>query len=202
MRFRHVDLTGGAAWRLIPTRVPSADLLARVADPSDYDLLNALEARTNRRIQAFGHANAYVAAAFAYSLGGTPSRFNDGTWGTIYVALEPETALEEVRSWQARYLTGDRAPATRLDFRMLLGTLEGSFLDIRRADLPAVYAPDDYGPSQAFAREHRETERGLAYASVRRSGGSCVVGFKPETVRDLRHHHQVVMSWDGTKLEI
>ena len=82
MRFRHVDLEGRNAWRLIPTRVPSADLLARVADPTDYDLLNALEAKTNRRIQAFGHANPYVAAAFAYSLGGTPSRFNDGTWGT------------------------------------------------------------------------------------------------------------------------
>src|SRR5208283_875112 len=85
MSFPHVDLSGAKAWRLIPTRVPSADLLARVADPADHDLLNALEAQTNRRIQAFGHANVYVAAAFAYSLGGTPSRFNDGTWGTIYV---------------------------------------------------------------------------------------------------------------------
>ena len=106
MNLLSVDLSGAQAWRLIPTRVPSADLLARVANPTDYDLLNALDAQTNRRIQAFGHANLYVAAAFAYSLGGTPSRFNDGTWGTIYVGLEPETALEEVRFWQARYLKG------------------------------------------------------------------------------------------------
>jgi RES domain-containing protein len=198
----HVDLTGAVIWRLIPTRVPSADLLARIADPADYDLLNALEARTNRRIQVFGHANAYVSAAFAYSLGGTPSRFNDGTWGTIYVALEPETALEEVRFWQARYLKGDRAPATRLDFRMLQGALAGSFLDIRRAELPEVCAADDYSASQRFAREHRLRERGLAYASVRAPGGGCVVGFWPETVRELRHHHQVVMSWDGAEMRI
>jgi hypothetical protein len=202
MRLKHVDLTGTKAWRLIPTRVPSADLLARVADPADYDLLNALEARSNRRIRAFGHANAYVAAAFAYSLGGTPSRFNNGTWGTIYVALEPETALEEVRFWQARYLRGDRSPATRLDFRMLLGTLEGAFLDIRHARLPAVYAPDDYRAGQRFARERRSTERGLAYASVRSAGGSAVVGFRPETVRELKHHHQVVMAWDGAHLAL
>lgn len=202
MNFKSVDLTGAQAWRLIPTRVPSEDLLARVADPADYDLLNALEARTNRRIQAFGHANPYVAAAFAYSLGGTPSRFNDGTWGTIYVALEPETALEEVRFWQARYLKGDRAPATRMDFRMLVGTLDGLFLDIRRARLPAVYARDAYDASQQFARERRRTERGLAYASLRAQGGSAVVGFRPETVRELRHHHQVVMSWDGAQLAL
>lgn len=202
MTFKPVDLTGTQAWRLIPTRVPSADLLARVADPADYDLLNALEAQSNRRIQGFGHANPYVAAAFAYSLGGTPSRFNDGTWGTIYVALEPETALEEVRFWQARYLKGDRAPATRMDFRMLVGTLDGPFLDIRRAALPAVYAPDSYSASQEFAREHRLTERGLAYASLRAPGGSAVVGFRPETVRELSHHHQVVMSWNGAQLEI
>jgi RES domain-containing protein len=202
MTFKSVDLTSAQAWRLIPTRVPSADLLARVADPADYDLLNVLEAQSNRRIQAFGHANPYVAAAFAYSLGGTPSRFNDGAWGTIYVALEPETALEEVRFWQARYLKGDRSPATRMDFRMLVGTLGGLFLDIRKARLPAVYAPDSYVASQQFAREHRLTERGLAYASVRAPGGSAVVGFRPETVRELRHHHQVVMSWDGAQLEL
>jgi hypothetical protein len=202
MRFKHIDLTGVKAWRLIPTRVPSADLLARVADPADYDLLNALEARSNRRIQAFGHANAYVAAAFAYSLGGTPSRFNDGTWGTIYVALEPETALEEVRFWQARYLKGDHSPATRLDFRMLLGTLEGTFMDIRHGRLPAVYAHDDYSAAQQFAREHPSSERGLAYASVRAAGGTAVVGFQHETVRELKHHHQVVMAWDGARLAL
>jgi hypothetical protein len=200
MRPRHLDLTGNNAWRLIPTRVPSVDLLARIADPSDYDLLNALEAKTNPRIPAFGPANAYVAAAFAYSLGGTPSRFNDGTWGTIYVGLEPETVLEEVRFWQARYLKGDRAAPTRMDFRMLLGILEGVFLDLRQADLPALQAPDDYNASQRFAREHRVLERGFAYWSVRAKGGSCVVGFRPETVRDLKHHHQVVMSWDGTRM--
>ena len=202
MRSRRVDLSGRDAWRLIPTRVPSADLLARIADPTDYDLLNALEAKTNRRIQAFGHANAYVAAAFAYSLGGTPSRFNDGTWGTIYVALEAETALEEVRFWQARYLKGDRAEAARLDFRMLLGSLEGAFLDLREARIPGLYAPDDYHAAQRFARDHRAAERGLAYRSVRAAGGTCVVGFRPETVRDLKHHHQVVMAWDGKGLAI
>lgn len=197
---RHVDLTGRSAWRLIPTRVPSADLLARVAVPSDYDLLNELEARTNRRIQAFGHANVHVAAAFAYSLGGTPSRFNDGTWGTIYVALEPETALEEVRFWQARYLKGDRAEASRMDFRMLWGTLDGAFLDLRQAKVPGLYDPDDYHVSQRFARGHRAAERGLAYTSVRAEGGTCVVGFRPETVRELKHHHQVVMTWDGARM--
>lgn len=202
MTFPQVDLTGKSAWRLIPTRVPSADLLARVADPADYDLLTLLEARSNRRIQAFGHVNVYVAAAFAYSLGGTPSRFNDGTWGTIYVGLEPETALEEVRFWQSRYLKGDRAPATRLDFRMLAGTLDGTFLDLRGAGLRAELDPDSYDASQAFARVHRRHERGFAYPSLRAPGGSCVVGFLPETVRDLKHHHQVVMAWDGKELGI
>jgi RES domain-containing protein len=202
MMLHHVDLTGGSAWRLIPTRVPSADLLARVADPSDYALLNALEARTNRRIQAFGHANAYVAAAFACSLGGIPSRFNDGTWGTIYVALEPETALKEVRFWQARYLKGDRAEATRMEFRMLWGALEGAFLDLRHAKIPGLYAPDSYEASQHFAREHRAAEHGLVYPSVRAEAGTCVVGFRPETVRELKHHHHVVMSWDGARMSL
>ena len=201
MTFPPIDLSGVRAWRLIPTRVPSADLLARVADPGDFDLLTALEARSNRRIQAFGHVNVYVAAAFAYSLGGTPSRFNDGTWGTFYVAMEPETALEEVRFWQGRYLLGDRAEATRMDFRMLLGSLEGTFLELRHARSLGL-AGEDYRASQDFARLHRASERGLAYASVRRAEGNCVVGFRPDTVRDLRYHHQVVMSWDGVRMNL
>ena len=49
MNLAHVDLSGARAWRLIPTRVPSADLLARVADPSDYDLPK----RSNREIDTF-----------------------------------------------------------------------------------------------------------------------------------------------------
>jgi hypothetical protein len=202
MSLPHVDLSGAKAWRLIPARVPSAGLLARVADPADYDLLNALEAQTNRRIQAFGHAKVYVAAAFAYSLGGTPSRFNDGTWGTLYVGLEAEPALEEVRFWQARYLKGDRAPATRLDFRMLSGALEGAFLDLRHAGHRAEFDPDSHGASQAFARAHRQTGPGLAHPSLRAPGGSCVVGFRIDTVRDLKHHHQVVMAWDGKGLAL
>jgi hypothetical protein len=116
--------------------------------------------------------------------------------------MEPETALEEVCFWQARYLKGDRAGATRMDFRMLLGTLEGAFLDLRLAKIPGLYAADDYSAGQRFAREHRASERGLAYASVRAAAGNCVVGFRPETVRDLKHHHQVVMSWDGSRMTL
>jgi hypothetical protein len=59
-----------------------------------------------------------------------------------------------------------------------------------------------YGASRQFARGHRQPVRGLAYASVRAVGGSAVVGFRPETVRDLKHHHQVVMSWDGSQLAL
>ncbi len=43
---------------------------------------------------------------------------------------------------------------------------------------------------------------GLAYPSLRAPGGSCVVGFRIDTVRDLKHHHQVVMAWDGKELAL
>jgi len=85
---------------------------------------------------------------------------------------------------------------------MLLGSLEGAFLDLRRNRIPGLDDPDDYGASQRFAREHRASERGLAYASVRAAGGGCVVGFRPETLRGLKHHHQVVMSWDGSRMTL
>lgn len=73
---------------------------------------------------------------------------------------------------------------------------------MRRSLVHGLYDPDNYSASQRFAREHRNSERGLAYASVRAVEGTCVVGFLPETVRDLKHHHQVVMSWDGSRMTI
>ena len=76
------------------------------------------------------------------------------------------------------------------------------FLDLRGAKLQAELDPNSYGASQAFARSHRLTDRGLAYPSLRSAGGTCVVGFRPETVRDLKHHYQVVMAWDGESLAI
>jgi hypothetical protein len=85
---------------------------------------------------------------------------------------------------------------------MLSGTLEGEFLDLRQADLQAEFDPDSYAASQALARIHRLTERGLAYPSLRAQGGSCVVGLLTDTVRDLKHHHQVVMVWDGKEMAL
>jgi hypothetical protein len=146
-------------------------------------------------------------AAFLYSSeeGG---RFSDHRLGAWYAATEIETALAETIHHHERRLRASAAgfPA-RIQMRELVAQLDDEFLDLRgqQANYSALYHPDDYSASQAFAAARRwpfaaNPEPGVIYESVRRSGGTNICVWRPLSVSlpvEQGDHYEYVWATDG-----
>ncbi|HWT41253.1 MAG TPA: RES family NAD+ phosphorylase [Sphingopyxis sp.] len=207
-----------AAVRLIESKYPPIDLFEDLADPEDWELLAAAEARTNPRIaetignldlvpaarRVAGPGASYVMAPFTHCSPDRPGRFHDGSFGAYYAARDFATAVAEVTHHQARRLADSRdEPGWISDMRELVGRVRAELVDIRDGDFGLLLAPDDYAPSQAFARQHRDAgASGIVYPSVRNRGGECIAAFWPDVVarpvqkRHFRYH------WDGQRIDM
>jgi RES domain-containing protein len=203
--------------RLINSAFPPIDLFEDLADPADWALLAAAEARTNPRIaetigqidlvpparRVSGPGASYVMAPFVHCSPDRPGRFHDGHFGAFYAANDFETAVAETVHHVARFLAAtSEKPGWLAEMRELIGTVDRPLIDIRDGDHTAILAPDDYGPSQAFARAQRTSGAdGVVYPSVRQKGGECLAAFWPDVVavptqgRHLRYH------WDGKRID-
>ena len=207
-----------SAVRLIESRYPPIDLFEDLADPEDWELLAAAEAKTNPRIaetignldlvpterRVAGAGASYVMAPFTHCSPDRPGRFHDGHFGAYYAARDFETAIAEVTHHQAQRLSDSREePGWISDVRELVGRVQAELADIRGAGFETLLAPDDYAPSQAFARRQRDRgDNGVIYPSVRNVGGECGAAFWPHVVsrpvqrRHFRYH------WDGERVDM
>src|SRR3546814_10144429 len=87
-----------AAVRLIESKYPPIDLFEDLAEPEDWELLAAAEAKTNPRIaetignldlvpverRVAGPGARYVMAPFTHCSPDRPGRFHDGHFGAYY----------------------------------------------------------------------------------------------------------------------
>lgn len=203
-------------YRIIPSRFPPIDLFERVADPADLEAVIAVESMTNDRLRQeagdialvppedrlTGPGAGYIMAAFT-RVSPAGARFTDGSYGAYYAARELETAIAETVYHRERFLAATREPPMTLDMRVLLADLRGALHDLRGAAArrPALYAPDDYAASQAFARALRERgSPGIVYDSVRRAGGQCAAVFRPPLLARCRQGRHLAYVWDGTAI--
>lgn len=147
-----------------------------------------------------GEGAGWVLPAFTW---GGPARFNDATFGCFYAAGELETAIAETVYHQERFLRSTEEPALELHVRVLRAELDAaSVVHLEDdPDPPALYDPEDYGVSQAFGAVVRASrERGIAYRSVRREGGRCVVLFHPADVVRCVSAEALAYLWDGSSI--
>ena len=207
------------ARRIISSRHPPVDLFEDIADPRDWALLAAAEARTNPRInerigrldlvpverRVVGAGASYVMAPFVHASAAWPGRFHDGTFGAYYAAKTFETAVAETAFHKGVFFKStDEAPGWLAQMRELVGAVDNAFHDIRSEGGFADYLdPDSYDASQAFARELRANgSNGVVYPSVRDPGGECVGAFWPDAVglpvqgRHLGYH------FDGETIDL
>ena len=188
------------AHRIISSIFPPIDLFEDTSAPEDWELLAALEAKSNPRIvevigqlalvpperRVSGPGASYVMAPFTHVSPNWAGRFHDGTFGGYYAANKAETALVETMYHRsAIYRASKEAPGWFSQYRELIGKVDHSFHDLtEREDYTDCLATDNYVASQSLARDLRQQgSDGILYPSVRHEGGLCIAAFWPDVIR-------------------
>ncbi|MQA89447.1 MAG: RES domain-containing protein [Gemmatimonas sp.] len=210
------DVRWPSCYRVIPSRFPPVQLFEEVANPEDLEAVFAIEALTNDRIRdevgtlslvapedrVTGAGASSIMAAFTHPspIGG---RFTDGSFGAYYTARDLETAIEETVYHRERFLRATNEAPIELDMRVLRARLGAELHDLRSLapDHPDIYHLDDYSASQALARGLRATGSwGIAYDSVRRTGGECAAVLRPRALSRCQQAQHLGYVWDGARI--
>jgi hypothetical protein len=203
--------------RIVPSRFPPVGLYDRVADPADLDAVFEVENMTNPRLRqeageislvppedrVSGPGTTPIMAAFTH-LNPEGSRFSDGTYGVYYACRSLDTAVAESRYHRERFLARTKEGPVELDMRAYLADLAGDLHDIRgRRDLRAVYDPDDYSAGRTLGRRLKAVaSRGVAYDSVRDSGGECAGVMRAPVLSPCIQGPHFGYVWDGSKIAV
>jgi RES domain-containing protein len=201
------------AFRIIPTRFPPVALFERIGDPAAWEVLAEIEALTNPRIRdevgeiacvpaserIAGPGASWVMGAFAHR---RPSRFSDGAFGVYYCANRRATAIAETRWHMGRFYAATREAPLDVEMRVLIGTVDDRFHDLRGGGFRAALSPGDHTAGQALGRRLRAAgSRGVVYPSVRDRGGQCVGAFTPRAVGVPKVATMLRYHWDGTRTD-
>ncbi len=115
------------------------------------------------------------------------SRFSDGSYGVLYLADTIETAIDETRYHQQRYL--QQISGLHYDtiiMRSFKVTFSGGLVDLPHSADESIYHPQDYLLSQKLAVQLRSVNNnGLQYLSVRNQGALCWALFTPKCVERI-----------------
>ena len=202
--------------RIVASRLPTIHLFERVADPADWEALYKLESMTNPRIRnevgelslvpvadRVSGPNASVVMAPFTHLSPQGTRFTDGHFGAYYAAESIDTAIAETRFHRENFLRATTQPPMELEMRCYLADVACELHDLRgrRNELRDIYDPASYSASQKLGRQLRDAgSNGIAFNSVRRSGGECVAVFRPRLVQNVRQSVHLRYAWDGVSI--
>ena len=199
--------------RLIPSKYSSSGtVLSELAQEGEEDFVRdliSIDAATNTRLKAdegllpgisvheLVYGTSYsniVNAAFTHAspFGG---RFNTTERGAWYAGVERETSIAEVTfhklreleevSWSEEEVStcDDYLADFHAEFESLFGSGSRDFAGcLKPGPIPECYAK----PQQLAAELIEQGSNGIIYPSVRRSRGTCVVGFRPALVYHVR----------------
>lgn len=209
-------------YRFTDSRFPPIDLFEDIADPADWALLAAAEAKTNPRLAATvgaldlvpparrvnGPNASYVMAPFVHASPDRPGRFHDGTSGAFYAANTYETALFETVHHKQKFCAATaETPGWIAEMRELIGKIDAVLVDVRGvsgdpARLDPLLDPDNYTAAQAFARETRAAgSNGIVYPSVRHDGGECFAAFWPDVMAVPVQGRHIAYHWNGERID-
>ncbi len=204
--------------RIVRSIYPPIDLFEDIADPADWELIAAGEARTNPRVRqqigaislvppgrrVGGPGASWAMAPFVHVSPLRQSRFADGTFGAYYAGDRFEVALHETVHHFGRFMAATAEPPATADFRELVGRIDATLHDLRGDPaFAACLDPDDYGPSQALARTLRgaEASDGIVYPSVRHPQGEAVAAFWPDVVGAPVQARHLSYRWNGSRTD-
>lgn len=208
--------------RLIPSKYnpDQSSVLTKLADNEQHlqDLF-ALDGATNERLRGesgllpgisekelvFGIPNYRVInAAFvhAHPLG---SRFNGPDRGAWYAGFAITTSQAEIIFHKGTEYSEINYFEDSVTYDDYLADFSGEFHDLRNSAAhqsvfdPTVLDPKSYVQSQRLGERLLESgSLGIVYPSVRHSGGTCLVCFRPALVMNLRRGKTYRFTWHGS----
>ena len=201
------------AYRIVASRFPPVGVFDAIADPADLDAVYAIEALTNPRIrEAWGELRNVPKAHRVSGPGTTPlmaafthvnpegSRFSDGSYGVLYLAHEFDTAVEETVFHGQQFLAATKEPPIDVAMRCYVSGVTGALHDIRDG-WPAEHDPDNYAAARKLGGELRSAgSNGIAYRSVRCTGGECAALFYPDLAKPCVQGKHLIYRWDGSRI--
>lgn len=207
--------------RLISTAYIDEPAMAPlVDDDDDLEFLAEIERKTSLRqnedlplpfdvdrrellTEASGYGWTYVNAAFCYTRP-AGNRFNNQARGAWYAAWgegASDTAIAEVSFHLTRELENVGVFENTTDYRELVASFIGPFVDLRGRHEDTWLDPDPaigHPAGQLLARELRATgANGVVYPSLRRADGLCLAAFRTNLVQNVRQGATWRLLWDG-----
>lgn len=198
--------------RLVPSRYPTIGVFDRVASPHDLPELFELEGWTNDRLSnevgllhtvpadewVTGPMASVVMAAYCHPHA-SGARFSDSTRGAWYAGRDLETAVAESTHRRTKELQEIGALDTRVQMRLYHADFDAPFHDVRGDEWDETRRPDNHEPARRLGRALFERgANGVVYRSARRTGGECVVSFRPNLVTSVRMAGHFEYRWRGT----
>lgn len=219
-----VEFTEPATVRFISTAYIDEPALAPLADTgAEIDFLSTLEMKTSRRqdsdmplpsglrrtemvTAAHGFGWTWINAAFCYTRPGG-SRFNSPERGAWYAAWGPEaleTGLDEITFHLTRELDAVGVYENITDYREVFAGFTTLMVDLRGALGAPFLDPDPtvaYPVGQELARRIlSEGGHGVLYPSARHPDGTCLAGFRPTHVQNVRQGERWRLTWSGDRV--
>ncbi|MCE2519000.1 MAG: RES family NAD+ phosphorylase [Alphaproteobacteria bacterium] len=206
------------SFRLIRSIYPPVDLFEDIADPADWELIDAAEAKTNPRARdaigsihlvpperrVSGAGASWVMAPFCHVSPGRPSRFADGSYGVSCAGDRFEVALAETMFHFERFMAATQEGPATADYRELIGRLDAELHDLRDAvAFEFALDADDYAGAQTLARELRRNHAsdGIVWPSVRHPGGEAIAAFWADVVGIPVQGRHLCYRWDGNRAD-
>jgi hypothetical protein len=206
-----VKLRWTPGYRIIRTVYPPVDLFEDIADPADWELLVAAEAKLNPRLRdeagnlalvpvsrrVSGPGASIAMGAFTHVSPDRPSRFSDGSYGVWYCGDCREVALAETAHHFQRFMRATDEPAADADFRLLTCAVRGEV-----TASPADCLTEDWQPGQAFGKRIRaEGVDGVIYPSLRYPAGQAAALFWPDCLTlPIAQTEQFRYRWNGARM--
>jgi RES domain-containing protein len=206
--------------RLIASRWPPIGVFDTVASADDVEAALLLETLSNDRVNetlarldrldrsewVIGQPGAtLVMAAFCHPAPGG-GRFNSEALGAWYCAREIETAIAETVYHHTKRLAHSAAGFRHtIQMRELISEIAAEVADVRglRERRPELYDPDSYAASQPFGEALRRAgASGIIYESVRRTGGTNLVVYRPSLLPPVSQGDHFDYRWAGNPVPI